>query len=71
MIFFVIGIAAFIFANVNLLGTRLGWEPVLRFRDRLRERHGPERGDLVYTVTFIVLPLVVAAVAIWRGMYPA
>lgn len=71
MIYFVLGTAAFIYGNLNLLATRLGWEALLRPREKLRTRHGQERGDVVFLITYVMLPLIVAAVAIWRGLYPA
>lgn len=70
MLYYAIGIAAFIYGNANLFASRFGWEKLLRPRDKLRQRHGEERGDMFFTLTYIVLPLIVAAVGIFRGMYP-
>ena len=70
MVYFIIGVAAFAYGNINLFASRLGWQQFLGPRDRLRKKHGQERGDAFFMMSYVVLPLLVAAVAIWRGMYP-
>lgn len=70
MLYLVIGVVAFVYGNLNLFAARLGWEPLLRPRDRLRQRHGQERGDVIFTLTYVMLPLILAAVGVWRGMSP-